>query len=59
MDESIEILCDGKSLDCQTVTKAPRIKEADCKEINSIMDEVVKASKANALLSAARLSPRP
>lgn len=55
LDESIEILCEGKPLEYQTLIKTRRIKEADCKEINGIVDELVEANKASELMMAVML----
>lgn len=50
-DNSMEILCDGKSLEYKTLAMAPRIKEADCKEINGLIDELVEIGKTSDILS--------
>lgn len=49
LDDSVEILCDGKPLEYKVLTKVQRIKQADCKEINALVDEVVEASNLNDL----------
>ena len=50
-DNNMEILCDGKRLEYKTLAIIPRIKEADCKEINGLIDELVRTGTANDILS--------
>jgi len=51
IDGSTEILCDGKPLVYQVLAKAPRVREANSKAINGLIDEMVDAEKKKAACS--------
>lgn len=45
IDDSMEVLCDGMPLEYTVLLSIPRAREADVKEINCVIDELVWAHK--------------
>lgn len=56
-DEIMEVLCDGNPLEYKVLSKAPRIQEADTKELNPMMDDLIKDAERYGPLCALPTGP--